>query len=171
MLEVQPRVPDGLSQWGVDRQMFTHKEDGVQHRHGHADGNMLPKELGDAFISSYFRIMHPQNPVLVEAEVMKTWQSLWAAPERVQHTTQSKERSILYMVLAIGARFVDHDNAGQAWADHFYEKASSLTDVFEETSLVGTHLLLLRAIYAMQIGRVNWVYLCVSANYGDTTAH
>jgi len=143
--------------------MFASWDDNVHHHHGVSDGNLLPKDLGEAFISSYFNVMHPQAPVLVEAEVLKTWQALWSPPERVQtgNCQSGKEKSVLYMVLAIGARLLDH-NGGQSlngWAEHFYQRAGHLTDVFEETSLLVTHLLLLKAIYAMQIGRTNSVYL------------
>lgn len=161
MLEIQPRVPEGLKRWGVEQQLFnSHGE------HQPADiftENMLPRNLGDAFISRYFSIMHPQAPILAEAEVLKTWQSLWNPPlqPHANNSRYDKEKSVLYMVLAIGARLLDHDRgeAAETWAHHFYRRAGKLSDVFEESSLLGTHLLLLRAIYAMQIGRTNWVYM------------
>lgn len=162
MLEVQPRVPEGLRQWGIERQIFNHGDDGGQHRQSMLEGNCLPKELGETFIAAYFNLMHHQAPVLIEREVMKTYEDLWGPPQRLQagNTKTTKERSVLYMVLAIGARLVYRsDWKTDSWADYFYERAGSLTEVFEETSLTGTHLLLLRAIYAMQIGRSNWVYL------------
>lgn len=163
MLEVQPRVPEGLRQWGVERQLFTHGDEGAQLESDVFAGHMLPKELGNAFISSYFDIIHPQAPVLVEEEIRAIWQSLWAPPphQRTINSKLDKEKSIFYMVLAIGARLLDshRGEAVEGWAKHFYSLAGRMTDVFEESSLLGTHLLLLRAIYAMQIGRANWVYL------------
>ncbi|KAL1310665.1 hypothetical protein AAFC00_000931 [Neodothiora populina] len=163
MLEVQQRVPDGLLQWGVDQQIFTHAGAEGHNRGNFTDGNMLPKELGEAFIASYFKIMHPQSPILIENEVIRMWQSFWTAPRPLNSstTTAGKDRSVLYMVLAIGARLLDHSDGKtmDAWAEHFYNRTSGATDVFEDTSLVGTHLLLLKAIYAMQIGRPNWIYL------------
>jgi hypothetical protein len=89
--------------------------------------------------------MHPQCPILIEIDVRRTWEILWTGPNLApDHSTKfAKEKAILYMVLAIGARLTD-SSTSDAWAQHFYERAGVPTDSFDETSLLGTHLLLLR---------------------------
>ncbi|KAI5247300.1 hypothetical protein E4T43_02274 [Aureobasidium subglaciale] len=163
-LNVLPQVPEGLRKWGIERQIFTHG-DASSRNSTISDGSFLPKELGEAFISAYFTLMHPQGPVLVECEVRQTWDLLWAGPAQTsEHGRKfAKEKSILYMVLAIGARLTDPGDDSPSslddWAQHFYERAGVPIESFEETSLLNTHLVLLRALYAMQIGRPNAVYL------------
>jgi len=139
------QVPEGLKNWGIERQIFTHGDESSSYQATIPDGSFLPKELGDAFISSYFTIMHPQGPILIECDVRHTWEILWSGPGLApdRSTKFAKEKSILYMVLAIGARLTDSP-ASNAWAQHFYERAGVPTDCFEETSLLGTHLVLLR---------------------------
>ncbi|KAI4716513.1 hypothetical protein E4T48_07291 [Aureobasidium sp. EXF-10727] len=164
-LNVARTVPEGLRKWGIERQIFTHGDEGSSSQNTILDGSFLPKEQGEAFISAYFTLMHPQGPVLVECDVRQTWKILWDGPSHMpDHSKKfAKEKAILYMVLAIGARMTDYGDSSpsfsDAWAQHFYERAGVPTDSFEETSLLGTHLLLLRALYGMQIGRPNMVYL------------
>lgn len=149
---------EGLQQWGLEKQLFTRvKDDQKVHQREALDMAYLPRELGDSFIAIYFEIMHGQAPVLDRKEVEETWQGLWTA-HQYSRQSRPKERSILYMVFAIGAR-LRHESFIQ-WAEHFYEKAgNSIADVFEETTLIDCHLLLLRGIYATQIGKSNWIYL------------
>ncbi|THX16930.1 hypothetical protein D6D17_02637 [Aureobasidium pullulans] len=164
-LNVLPQLPEGLRQWGIERQIFTHGDEKSSQKSTIPDGSFLPKELGEAFISAYFTLMHPQGPILIECEVRQTWNVMWTGPGLApEHSKKfAKEKAILYMVLAIGARLTDYGDASPSssdeWAHHFYERAGVPTDSFEETSLLGTHLLLMRALYGMQIGRPNMVYL------------
>jgi hypothetical protein len=142
--------PDGLRQWGIERQIFTYGDESLSLKSTIPDGSFLPKELGEAFLSTYFTLMHPQSPVLIEDEVRQTWAILWNGPGHapVDGKRFAKKRAILYMALAIGARLTDYEHVSPSspddWAQHFYERAGEPTDSFEETSLLGTHLLLLR---------------------------
>jgi len=156
-------LPEGLKQWGFEKQLFTRGNDNQKDpQHDAFDFAYLPRELGDSFIATYFEIMHGQAPILDQMEVEKTWQGLWIGPGNSPHS-RPKDRSILYMVFAIGARLRKPDNQDDnflGWADHFYEKAGkNLGDCFEETTLRDCHLLLLRGIYATQAGKSNWIYL------------
>lgn len=156
-------LPEGLKQWGFEKQLFTRVDDNQKDlRHEAFDFAYLPRELGDSFIATYFEIMHGQAPILDRMEVDKTWQGLWIGPG-ISTQPRSKDRSILYMVFAIGARLrepVDQDDSFIKWADHFYEKAGkNLSECFEETTLNNCHLLLLKGIYATQAGKSNWIYL------------
>lgn len=149
-LNVLPQLPEGLRQWGIERQIFTHGDEKSSQKSTIPDGSFLPKELGEAFISAYFTLMHPQGPILIECEVRQTWNVMWTGPGLApEHSKKfAKEKAILYMVLAIGARLTDYGDASPSssdeWAHHFYERAGVPTDSFEETSLLGTHLLLMR---------------------------
>lgn len=146
-LNVARQVPEGLRKWGIERQIFTHGDESSSPKNAIPDGSFLPKELGEAFISAYFTLMHPQGPILSERDVRQTWETLWTGPSYAPNHSKrhAKEKAILYMVLAIGARLTDHaPSSSDAWAQHFYKRAGVPTDSFEETSLLGTHLLLLR---------------------------
>jgi hypothetical protein len=61
----------------------------------------FPRDMGDLFIEAYFRIMHPQMPLLTYSEIKETWNKLWDAhqPGKVL-----KDKDLLYRVLAIGSR-------------------------------------------------------------------
>jgi hypothetical protein len=144
-LDGSRQVPEGLRKWGIERQIFTHGDESSSPKNAIPDGSFLSNELGDAFISAYFTLMHPQSPILIECDVRNTWKVLWSGTSLAPETSTkfSKEKAILYMVLAIGARLTD-SSSSNAWAQHFYERAGVPTDSFEETSLLGTHLLLLR---------------------------
>lgn len=150
MLLVHRQVPEGLRQWGVERQIFTYGHESSSRRNAVPAGSFLSKELGEAFISAYFNLMHPQAPVLVESEVRQTWAALWNGPGHTPENNEkfAKAKAVLYMVLAIGARLTDHEDASPSssddWAEHFHEHAGNPTNLFEETSLLGTHLLLLK---------------------------
>ncbi|CAD0024607.1 unnamed protein product [Aureobasidium pullulans] len=158
-LNVLPQLPEGLRQWGIERQIFTHGDEKSSQKSTIPDGSFLPKELGEAFISAYFTLMHPQGPILIECEVRQTWNVMWTGPGLApEHSKKfAKEKAILYMVLAIGARLTDYGDASPSssdeWAHHFYERAGVPTDSFEETSLLGTHLLLMRRMMSMFTGR------------------
>ncbi|KAG9675633.1 hypothetical protein KCU95_g16341, partial [Aureobasidium melanogenum] len=161
-LNVSRQVPEGLRKWGIERQIFTYGNECSSSKNSVPDGSFLPKELGEAFISAYFTLMHPQGPILSERDVRQTWEALWTGPSYTPNQSKklAQQKAILYMVLAIGARLTDHEpSSSDAWAQHFYDRAGVPTDSFEETSLLGTHLLLLRAMYGMQIGRPNMMYL------------
>jgi hypothetical protein len=163
IMETHRSIPEGLQHWGVDKQMFSKHSDAPRNQGDISHTNMLPRHVGDSFIAEYFAIVHPQAPILVEAEIARTWRALFDAPRR-DPTDRHKiaiERSILYMVLAIGACLSNSDgdeNPGN-WSDFFFERSSNCGECFIDTSLGGTHLALLRAIYAMQVGRSNWIYL------------
>lgn len=149
-LMVHRQVPEGLRQWGIERQIFTHGDESSSPKNTVSNSSFLPKDLGEAFISAYFTLMHPQGPILIECEVQQTWKVLWNGPGHApEHSKKfATEKAILYMVLAIGARLTDFGDTSPSssddWAQHFYDRAGVPTDSFEETSLLGTHLLLLR---------------------------
>ncbi|GIC94521.1 fungal specific transcription factor domain-containing protein [Aspergillus udagawae] len=115
----------------------------------------------ETFIEAYFRIMHPQMPLLTYSEIKETWNKLWDAP---QPGKVLKDRDLLYMVLAIGSRVSNYKGKQTAewidlWAEHFSTMANNFAMYFQEPSLKGTHFMLLKAMYALQIMRPNEAYL------------
>lgn len=159
--ETPGKVPEGLRQWGLEKHLFSRVDDNHRTHRGASDEVYLPRELGESFISRYFDIMHGQAPILERAEIDRAWQHMWEVHQRSTQS-QSKERALLYMVLAIGARLhaPDVGDSYVQWSEHFFEKAGkNLAEVFEDTTLLDTQVLLLRGIYATQANKPNWVYL------------
>lgn len=104
------------------------------------------RETGDAFISSYFDLIHPRMPVLIYSELIELWERLWQPPLL---RTSTKGEELLFMVLAIGARVSSCDGHqdtkySEAWADHFSTKATRMVDMFDDPSLRSTHFMLLK---------------------------
>lgn len=62
--------------------MFTADADGDLRRSRLAAEAFLPQALGDVFIEAYFRIVHPQMPVLVYTEIIDSWKQMWETPIR-----------------------------------------------------------------------------------------
>ncbi|KAE8142483.1 hypothetical protein BDV38DRAFT_294355 [Aspergillus pseudotamarii] len=152
-------VPDGVRNWNLERFMFSV---GVDSNPSQCPAeSYFPRDLGESFIDSYFRIIHPQAPVLLYVDVVKSWNNLWSPPwER----RDIKGDEILFMVLAIGARVCSFEGkqntrSSEGWAHHFVEKAKRLNDAFEDISMASTHFMLLKAIYAFQVMRPNEAYL------------
>ncbi|KNG89799.1 hypothetical protein ANOM_002854 [Aspergillus nomiae NRRL 13137] len=153
-------VPEALEKWGLEKFMFSR-----EYVHGgnpplQADA-YFPRDMGVLFIEAYFRIMHPQMPLLAYSEIMETWNKLWEPP---QPGKVLKDADLLYMVLAIGSRVSNYKGKQTAewvdlWAEHFSNKANNFALYFQEPSLKGTHFMLLKAMYALQVMRPNEAYL------------
>ncbi|CAG8197915.1 unnamed protein product [Penicillium salamii] len=154
-------VPEGIEKWGIERFMFSVEASG-ECRAPQPHEACLPRETGFEFIHAYFKIMHPQMPVLSFSEIIAVWNTLWEPPKPGKCTLKGKE--LLYMVLAIGARVSSSHGQQSAeslghWAEHFSTKADHHITMFQEPSLKGTHFMLLKAMYALQGVRPNEAYL------------
>ncbi|OJJ79303.1 fungal specific transcription factor domain-containing protein [Aspergillus glaucus CBS 516.65] len=154
-------VPEGVGNWGLERFMFSLSADNDA---TNCQSNAcFPRELGEAFIKSYFELIHPQVPVLVYSEIMELWDGMWQPPSK---RTPVKGEELLLMVLAIGARVSSFEgkqdvNVSEGWAAYFSKRADDATNLFENPSLRSTHFLLLKAMYAFQVMRPNDAYLCL----------
>ncbi|KAE8380916.1 hypothetical protein BDV26DRAFT_115804 [Aspergillus bertholletiae] len=153
-------VPEALEKWGLQKFMFSRESVNEDRATLQADA-YFPRDMGVLFIEAYFRIMHPQMPLLVFSEIMETWEKLWEAP---QPGKALKDKDLLYMVLAIGSRVSNYRGKQTAewvdlWAEHFSTKANNFAMYFQEPSLKGTHFMLLKAMYALQVMRPNEAYL------------
>lgn len=137
-------VPDGLGKWGLERFMFSvDPDDNAAKSQPEA---YFPREMGDAFINSYFEIIHPQIPVLVYSELLEVWNSLLLPPTQ---RGLAKGEELLFMVLAIGARVSSvrgkqDASLSEGWAEHFSRKVNGPMKLFENPSLLSTHLMLLK---------------------------
>ncbi|KAB8223376.1 fungal-specific transcription factor domain-containing protein [Aspergillus novoparasiticus] len=154
-------VPDGLLKWGVERFMFTADADGDLRRSRLAAEAFLPQGLGDVFIEAYFRIVHPQMPVLVYTEIIDSWKQMWETPIRGRPV---KNQEILFMVLALGARVIrlkksEQENRADEWAEYFSSRVSEGSIFMQEPSVKGVNLMLLKAMYSLQLMRQNDAYL------------
>lgn len=94
-------VPDGLGKWGLERFMFSvDPDDNAAEFQPEA---YFPREMGDAFINSYFEIIHPQIPVLVYSELIEVWNSLLFRQRR-EVWLKAKSSCLWYWQLARGFR-------------------------------------------------------------------
>ncbi|KAA8648909.1 hypothetical protein EYZ11_006302 [Aspergillus tanneri] len=153
-------VPDGLQKWGMERFMFSAETDGDLRRMQWQTEAFLPRALGDRFIEAYFKIIHPQMSVLVYSEIRDAWTQMWEVP---QSDRKLKNQEILFMVLALGARVVnlkdkEPENV-EGWAEHFSSRAAEGPIFLQEPSVKGMHLMLLKAMYSLQLMRQNDAYL------------
>ncbi|KAE8150946.1 fungal-specific transcription factor domain-containing protein [Aspergillus avenaceus] len=154
-------VPDALHKWGIEQFMFTADADGDLRRSRTAAEAFLPRNLGDLFIDAYFRIVHPQMPVLVYSEITDSWSQMWETPIRGR---RAKNQELLYMVLALGARVIklkksEKENRSEEWAEYFSSRVSEGSIFMQEPSVKAVHLMMLKAMYSLQLMRQNDAYL------------
>ncbi|KAL4893817.1 fungal-specific transcription factor domain-containing protein [Aspergillus ambiguus] len=155
-------IPDALQKWGMERFMFAADTGAGDPRRGPWPTEaFLPRALGDHFIDAYFKIMHPQMPVLVHSEILESWDQMWETPVRGRAL---KNQEILFMVLAIGSRVVnlkgkEPEARVEGWAEYFSSRASEGPIFLQEPSVKGMHLLLLKTMYSLQLMRQNDAYL------------
>ncbi|KAL4861971.1 hypothetical protein BDV12DRAFT_203479 [Aspergillus spectabilis] len=126
MLGTQKDIPEGVQQWGLEQQMFPKNDEYLKSCLKVYRDNVLPRHLGDAFISTYFAVLHPQAPILSEKEITGSWRDLFSPPRHdcAGRNNVAIERSILYMVLAIGA-CLSVNNSGEDfsfWAGLLFER-------------------------------------------------
>lgn len=126
--------------------MFARPGDSDPRRTHFPSQMFLPRELGDQFIEAYFRIMHPQIPILIMSEIVDAWNQMWETPVRDHNV---KNQDILFMVLAIGARIANlrgkqSESSVEAWADYFSSRVSEGPIFLQEPSIRGVHLMLLK---------------------------
>ncbi|RAK95482.1 Zn(II)2Cys6 transcription factor [Aspergillus ibericus CBS 121593] len=153
-------IPDAIQRFGMERFMFA-RGDSDPRRTQWPSEMFLPRDLGDQFIEAYFRVMHPQIPVLIQSEIVDAWTQMWESPVRDRGV---KNQDILFMVLAIGARVANlkgkqSESSVEAWAEYFSSRVSEGPIFLQEPSIRGVHLMLLKSMYALQLMRQNDAYL------------
>ncbi|PYI10969.1 hypothetical protein BO78DRAFT_403530 [Aspergillus sclerotiicarbonarius CBS 121057] len=158
----QPRtpVPTDMGESGLGRFMFAAGSAALRPLSGPMD-SFLSKDMGYQFITAYFTVIHPHMPVLDQRIITRLWDQLWDAPTPGREV---KSKDLVYMTLALGARTMAREdtNSAQAldsWADHFWAQSNDYSSLFQEPSLKGIHLLLLKAMYAFHGMRPNDAYL------------
>ncbi|CAG7986152.1 unnamed protein product [Penicillium olsonii] len=153
-------IPDGLEKWGIERFMFATGSDTL-HPLKCTTETFFSKEAGHRFIGAYFSIIHPHMPFLHRNSIEKHWESFWDAPDPDR---EIKWKSVVYMVISLGARTISRIDGGSVealdkWAEYFWARSNNMDALFQEPSLKGIHLLLLKAMYAFHAMRVNDAYL------------
>lgn len=164
--------PAAMHIWGLDKFLFSAEAPELRDE-SNALHPFLPRDMGDCFIMTYFKVCHPQFPFLVRAEIERAWGNLWEPPEQpgaavqVCKSNRLTERNVVLMVLAIGAIMAslspDKDaRVMERWARHLSSRAQLRGSAFEDTSLAGVHLLLLKSIFGVQLMRPNDAHLYAS---------
>ncbi|CAG8292313.1 unnamed protein product [Penicillium olsonii] len=160
MFTPRASTADSLGKWNLERFMFSVD---VNRPLSTASDAFISREMGIKLIETFFKIIHPQMPVLNYTEIIEQWDEIGKPPGQ---QTSRKGKEILFMVLAIGARAAiaedQHDTSVlQNWAEYFTSKANGLHATFEDLSLSSTIFLLLKTMYAYQVMRPNdaWLYI------------
>ncbi|PYH99736.1 hypothetical protein BO71DRAFT_424804 [Aspergillus ellipticus CBS 707.79] len=136
-------VPDGLRAWGLERFLFSYPE---AQSSSQVDG-FLPRNLGERFIRSYFKVVHPQMPILVYSELTTKWSESWKPPS---NRVPVQYNEILYMVLAIGARVSPAiEDVTEGWAALMSHKADVPMTVLTEPSIQLVQLFMLKIAFWM----------------------
>lgn len=165
--------PAAMHIWGLDKFVFS-PEPPESRDESNALHAFLPRDMGDCFLKTYFKVCHPQFPFLVRDEIERAWDKLWEPPQQPGTTARIccqgnrlTERNIVLMVLAIGAIMAsispDKDaKVLERWACHLSLRVQLRGHAFEDTSLGGVHLLLLKSIFGIQLMRPNEAHLYAS---------
>lgn len=164
--------PAAMHIWGLDKFVFSPEPPELRDE-ANALHAFLPRDMGDCFLMTYFKVCHPQFPFLVRAEIERAWDSLWEPPQQPGTTAQIcqgnrlTERNIVLMVLAIGAIMASLSPGKDAkvlerWAWHLSSRVQLRGHAFEDTSLGGVHLLLLKSIFGVQLMRPNDAHIYAS---------
>lgn len=164
--------PAALHIWGLDKFVFSPEPPELRDE-SNALHAYLPRDMGDCFLTTYFKVCHPQFPFLVRNEIERAWDNLWEPQQQPTTTTQIcqgnrlTERNIVLMVLAIGAIMASLSPGKDAkvlerWACHLSLRVQLRGNAFEDTSLGGVHLLLLKSIFGIQLMRPNDAHLYAS---------
>lgn len=164
--------PAAMHIWGLDKFVFS-PEPPESRDESNALHAFLPRDMGDCFLKTYFKVCHPQFPFLVRDEIERAWDKLWEPPQQPGTTAQIcqgnrlTERNIVLMVLAIGAIMASLSPGKDAkvlerWACHLSLRVQLRGHAFEDTSLGGVHLLLLKSIFGIQLMRPNEAHLYAS---------
>ncbi|CAG8363566.1 unnamed protein product [Penicillium salamii] len=154
----QSPIPEGVRVWGLERFLFSASEKQNINPTGEA---FISRNIGERFIRNYFKIIHPQLPILIFSDIMSHWASIWGPPSR--HCAP-QDRRLVYMVLAFGARVSpakDPDNTEltDEWAEYLLRKTDVSMLELSEPTMHLVQLLLLKATYAQQLMRPNETYL------------
>ncbi|KAI9037657.1 fungal specific transcription factor domain-containing protein [Aspergillus affinis] len=155
----QKPIPDGLQKWGLENFIFSARQDEMGARTNKEA--ILDKSKCDAFLSAYFRLVHPLIPIISRSETISMWEAYWGPPGS-RHDMVSKD--IIFMILALGAR-VSRPTANESasdlekWAEYFSSQSSDFSFVFQEPSFKILQFLLLKAMDSLQAMRPNETYL------------
>lgn len=164
--------PAAMHIWGLDKFVFSPDPSELRDE-ANALHAFLPRDLGDCFLLTYFKVCHPKFPFLARSEIERAWDNLWEPPQQPGTTAQAcqgsrlTERNIVLMVLAIGAIMASLSPGKDAkvlerWACHLSSRVQLRGHAFEDTSLGGVHLLLLKSIFGVQLMRPNDAHVYAS---------
>lgn len=136
-------VPRGIRAWGLERFYFSIPQITSPPS---SLGPFIPRHVGDRFLRNYFKIVHPQLPILSYSEIMALWGHLWEFPTNIASPWR---KEILFTVLAIGARVgpvmgQDGLDLAEGLAEHFSQAVDIPITAMRDPSLQLVHLLLLK---------------------------
>lgn len=175
-------IPDGVRTWGLESFLFSAPE---QQRVSTPKEAFISRNMGERFIRNYFKIVHPQLPILMYSDVMSQWASFCEPPSR---HSPPRDRRIVYMVLALGARVSPcsekHNlELTNGWAEYFLSKTDVSITVLSEPTMHMVQFFLLKVrtgtkrliLYDMSLAIPkdpnDWTRLLMHNNSCDPTRH
>lgn len=144
----EPEIPTAIRNWRLERFLFSMPRETVSQP---SFGAFFPRSLGDLFIRSYFKLVHPQLPILDYQKVLSEWEASWKAHDVIdkQPEVSRQNKEVLFMALAIGARVCptmnqDSFKLADTWAEHFSQRVEIPLSALEEPSLHLVRVFLLK---------------------------
>lgn len=118
-----------MQAWGLAKFLFP-LENGTLHHLTNSLPFCVPREQGDSFIETFFRVCHPQFPFLVREDIERHWARMWGPPTMESDVSCGSvvtARNIVLMVLTIGASMSSLSPERDAksmeqWASYFVSK-------------------------------------------------
>ncbi|KAJ5921917.1 hypothetical protein N7516_009620 [Penicillium verrucosum] len=159
----EQEIPTAIRNWRLERFLFSMPRASLSEP---SSGAVLPRHLGDLFIRSYFKLVHPQLPILDYQKVVSQWVASWEAHDVMDENSALRHqgKEIMFMAIAVGARvcpIINQDGfrLAEAWAEHFSQRVEIPFSALEEPSLHVVRVFLLKAIYAQHVIRTNDAYM------------
>ncbi|KAJ5259294.1 hypothetical protein N7478_012275 [Penicillium angulare] len=150
---------EGLDKWGMQNFIFSNEG----RRDAVVESDFFPQELGEELIRGFFKYIHPQAPILDYSVVLHDWKEISKNPD---NCVSSDGRRIIQMVLAIGACVLcsqKNEDSGflEKWSKILSKRADAGVKYFEDPTVGGIQVLVLKTLYALQIMKANEAFMYV----------
>jgi hypothetical protein len=127
------------------------------------------RRTADELMRVYWEVFHPLFPILDKQQMQEDYQHLWTGQDEIQD-----QRSFLCLVNAVFAistqlnpNTAPQDRAGVA--DKYYNRAQSLLDVFQKSSVRIVQALLLLSMYCQSSSNAHqcWIFMGLAIRFAQ----
>lgn len=169
----EQEIPTAIRNWRLERFLFSMPRASLSEP---SSGAVLPRHLGDLFIRSYFKLVHPQLPILDYQKVVSQWVASWEAHDVMDENSALRHqgKEIMFMAIAVGARvcpIINQDGfrLAEAWAEHFSQRVEIPFSALEEPSLHVVRVFLLKVCPASYCDVP--LFMCCNLRGSNTIYH